>query len=155
MEIPNEHLTNLFLRVLSDLDDDYQYKFAKIMHNDACFFDMNNLMLTQLIRASLAGRSVPEYLRSIPPEASTPVPLKIGKPESPALHLCLGLGDMVSALLSDTLSTHCVSDKFAVASPKRTRALNRNRTQAQARTWTRAKGNRRQAKIAMRRVPLI
>jgi len=100
MEIPNEHLTNLFLRVLSDLDDDYQYKFAKIMHSDACFFDMNNLMLTQLIRASLAGRSVPEYLRSIPPEASTPVPLKIGKPESPALHLCLGLGDMVSTLLS-------------------------------------------------------
>ena len=100
VEIPNEHLTNLFLRVLSDLDDEYQYNFGKIMHSDACFFDLNNLMFTQLIRASLSGRSVPEYLRSIPPEASTPVPLKIGKPQSPALHLCLGLGDMVSTPLS-------------------------------------------------------
>jgi len=100
VEIPNEHLINLFLRVLSDLDDDYQYRFGKIMHSDACFFYMNNLMFMQLIRASIAGRSVPEYLRSISPEASAPVPLRIGKPESPALHLCLGLGDMVSTSLS-------------------------------------------------------
>jgi hypothetical protein len=100
VEIPNEHLTNHFLCVLSDLDDDYQYRFGKTLHSDACFFDLNNLMPMQVIHASLAGRSVPQYLRSKHPDTSTPVPLRIGKPGSPALHLCSALEDTVSTLLS-------------------------------------------------------
>ena len=57
-------------------------------------------MFTQLVRASLAGRSVPGYMRLIPPKASAPILLRIGKPEPPTLHLYLGLGDMVSTLWS-------------------------------------------------------